>query len=147
MFPSCRWIQVGHPTEGGDPETGIRRGDQELVRVTYKKPVKQAQYVTSYANRKDIKKNRPSGEIESGEPSKKRRRVTPKMKCFMTGCNSMNKHMKKHVIGKHLPTEAYSRTEDLPLGSPMRILEDLLNKIAHHLGCEDLRHYCRRCCP
>ena len=61
------------------------------------------------------------------------------MKCFMTGCDSMNKHMKKRVIGKHLPTEAYSKTGDLPLGSRMRILEDLLNKIAHHLGCEDLK--------
>ena len=61
------------------------------------------------------------------------------MKCFMTGCDSMNKHMKKHVIGKHLPTEAYSKTGDLPLGSRMRILEDLQNKIAHHLGCEDLK--------
>ena len=66
-------------------------------------------------------------------------RVTPKMKCFLTGCDSMNKHMKKHVIGKHPPTEAYSKTGDLPLGSHMQILEDLLNKITHHLGCEDLK--------
>ena len=57
----------------------------------------------------------------------------------MTGCDSMNKHMKRHVIGKLLSTEAYSKTGDLPLGSPMGILEDLLNKIAHHLGCEDLK--------
>ena len=28
LFASCRWIEVGHPTEGGDPETGIGRGDQ-----------------------------------------------------------------------------------------------------------------------
>ena len=112
---------------------------QEWVKVTYKKTVKQAKYVTSYAYRKDIRKGRPSRESEPVEPSKKRRRVTPKMKCFMTGCDAMNKHMKKHVIGKHLPTEAYSKTGDLPLGARMRILEDLLNKIAHHLGCEDLK--------
>ena len=40
---------------------------------------------------------------------------------------------------RDLPTEAYNKTGDLPLGSHMRILEDLLNKIANHLGCEDLK--------
>ena len=125
--------------EATEQKSSSVKRKQEWVKVTYKKPVKQAKYVTSYAYRKDIKKDRPSRESEPVESSKKRRRVTPKMKCFMTGCNSMNKHMKKHVIGKHLPTEAYSKTGDLPLGSRMRILEDLLNKIAHHLGCEDLK--------
>ena len=125
--------------EATEQKSSSVKRKQEWVKVTYKKPVKQAKYVTSYAYRKDIKKDRPSRESEPVEPSKKRRRVTPKMKCFMTGCDSMNKHMKKHVIGKHLPTEAYSKTGDLPLGSRMQILEDFLNKIAHHLGCEDLK--------
>ena len=33
LFHSCRWIEVGHPTEGGDPETGIGRGDQSTTHI------------------------------------------------------------------------------------------------------------------
>ena len=39
LFPSCRWIEVGHPTEGGDPETGIGRGDQSTTHIGVPPPI------------------------------------------------------------------------------------------------------------
>ena len=39
LFPSCRWIEVGHPTEGGDPKTGIGRGGQSTTHVGVPPPI------------------------------------------------------------------------------------------------------------
>ena len=57
--------------------------------------------------------------------------------CFMNGCNVRATHLKKHVIGRHLPVEAY-KSGDLSISSRMCILEDLLMKVASNLGCKSL---------
>ena len=57
-----------------------------------------------------------------------------KSRCFISGCQVATTHMKKHVIGRHLPKFVSSRSS-LTLQDQMRSYEKLLMSIAKDVGC------------
>ena len=57
-----------------------------------------------------------------------------KSRCFISGCHVSTTHMKKHVIGRHLPKFVSSRSS-LTLQDQMRSYERLLMSIAKDVGC------------
>ena len=84
----------------------------------------------------DKNRSRPT----PGATATKRGRAT----CFMKGCKVTSTRIKKHVIGRHLPMEAYGRSGGLESETRMRMFEELLLKIADILKCQNLYQLLRK---
>ena len=133
--------------------------------MTYKKKVGPPQYVSSreYGRKtgasshvqevrvETTHSDRPTeqysehteGVVPTHSSTKPKKRV-PSRTCFMDGCSAINRHMKKHVVGKHLPTECYSREGNLPPEERFSRLQDVLIHIGRILGCDSLQELLKK---
>ena len=81
-----------------------------------------------------------SQDIESNraKQSTKQNKTRNKRPCFIKGCNIETTHLKKHIIGRHLP-RFVSIKSDLTLEEQMKHYESLLMAVAHDFGCLSLQ--------
>ena len=70
--------------------------------------------------------------------STKQNKTRSKRPCFIKGCNIETTHLKKHIIGRHLP-RFVSIKSDLTLEEQMKHYESLLMSVAHDFGCLSLQ--------
>ena len=101
------------------PSTGSQRSESKkreteepFIKVTHQKKPKYERYVSQREYNQRFK----SGSSSQGSrsyPSSGAVQKRGKTTCFMEGCKVTSTSIKKHVMGRHLPTEAYGRTGDL----------------------------------
>ena len=77
-------------------------------------------------------------ESNKASESTKQTKTRSKRPCFIKGCNIETTHLKKHIIGRHLP-RFVSIKSDLTLEEQMKHYESLLMSVAHGFGCLSLQ--------
>ena len=120
---------------------------EQWTKVSYHKKPKFERYISKkeYSRRIQSRESQSTADKNRSRPTPgataaKRGRAT----CFMKGCKVTSTRIKKHVIGHHLPMEAYGRSGGLESETRMRMFEELLLKIAGVLKCQNLYQLLRK---
>ena len=119
------------------PETSKKRDhieSEQWTKVSYQKRPKFERYIS----KKEYSRRIQSRESQS-TADKNRSRPTPGTTAAKRGratcCRVTSTRTKKHVIGHHLPMEAYGRSGGLESETRMMMFEELLLKIVGILKC------------
>ena len=61
----------------------------------------------------------------------------PKKRCFMKGCEMRVTHLRRHLVGRHLPP-CSALKDEMPLSMKMSQFNNILLSIANNVGCNNV---------
>ena len=143
LFPIChsqhclqKQSEVKHYSETQSAASNIPMRTMVFWNSKFNKSTQKAQHRRGAgADSSRASQNRGSNKANQ---STRQTKTRSKRSCFIKGCNIETTHLKKHIIGRHLP-RFVSIKSDLTLEEQLKHYESLLMAVAHDFGCLSLQ--------